>query len=406
MTNVPSPTLGPTGYVIPDEAAILQGVCQDLQAIFGGGLNLDPIGNPSSLTTPQGQLATTVTAIIADCFTQFLQVVSQYDPQYAQGRAQDALGNLYGMVRQAALGTQVSGTCNGLAGTVIPAGVPVAQDAAGNLYTTAGGTIPAGGLLPLVFVNQETGALPFVAPLTIYQTTPGWDLITGATQASLGQDAETQQAFEARRQASVAANAQGILPAVRAAVLASGQTLSPPSVPADCQVAQNTTDAPATVNGVTLAPHSIYVSVRGGDAAAIAQAIWTKTSGGCDFNGATTVQVPDPSYSTPRPTYPVSFQEAAPLPCYVAVDIVNNPALPANIVTLIQNAVAAQFPATIGAPVYASALIATIQACAPGLVNVLSVQIDTSSTPATPSVSPTLAQYVSVPAANVLVTLT
>ena len=59
-TNVPAPTFGPTGFVAPAESAILAGVQADQQAAFAAaGIALNP-----SLTSAQGQLATSLTAII------------------------------------------------------------------------------------------------------------------------------------------------------------------------------------------------------------------------------------------------------------------------------------------------------------------------------------------------------
>ena len=282
MTNVPQPTLGPTGYVIPSEAAILAGVILDMQAAFGSGLNLS-LNNPSSLTTPMGQIASSLSAVIADCYAQFLALASQFDPQYAQGRNQDAVGNIYFMTRISAQGTQVSGNCNGLAGTAIPAGVPVATDGAGNLYTCPGGTIGASGSLPMVFSNQAVGPVAFTGPLTIYQTTSGWDQITGATQTQLGNLVENAQAFEARRSGSVAVNGSGFAAAVKAAVLASGQALVPPQQPTSVYVYDNPTSAAVVTGGLTLPMNSLYVAVAGGNPAAIAAAILTKKGPGCNY---------------------------------------------------------------------------------------------------------------------------
>lgn len=282
MTNVPVPTLGPTGYVIPSESAILAGVIADLQAAFGGNLNLS-ITNSSSLSTPQGQLATTLAAVISDCYSQFLSYVAQTDPQYAQGIMQDALGRLYFMTRFPATGTTVTGTCLGLPGTVIPAGIAVAQDAGGNLYSCAGATIGASGSVSVLFTALTTGPTPFAGPLSIYQTIPGWDGINSATQYQLGQAVESTQAFEARRAASVALNAGGTTAAIRAAVLASGAALVPPSVPSSVYVAENPTSAAIVQGGITLPPYSLYVCAAGGDKASIAAAIWSKKSLGCTY---------------------------------------------------------------------------------------------------------------------------
>lgn len=276
MTNVPVPTLGATGFVAPSEAAILAGTLADLTAAFGGGLN-------QGLTTPQGQLASTLAAIIGDCNTQFLQLASQVDPRYAQGRMQDAIGQLYGLTRLPATSTTVSALCIGAAGTVIPAGVPVAKDAIGNLYSTSGGTIPVGGSITLTFANTVAGPTAFVGPLTIYQTTPGWDLIGTSTFLGLGQALESQQAFEARRQASVGVNSSGNISAIRAAVLASGSTLTPAQTPTDSYVVENYSNAVETIGGLSVPPNSIYVAVVGGNLAAIAQALWAKKDVGCGY---------------------------------------------------------------------------------------------------------------------------
>ena len=278
MTNVPQPVLGPTGYVIPSEQAILAGVIADFQAAYGGNLNLS-ISNTSSLSTPDGQLVSSFAAIIADCYAQIMAVVSQCDPQYAQGRMQDSIGNIYYMTRLPAQGTTVSATCLGLAGTAIPSGVPVAVDAGGNLYTCSGGTIPAGGSLAMTFTNQVPGATAFTGPLVITQTIPGWDSVIGATQQVLGQPIETQQAFEVRRAASVAVNAQNSVQAIKGAVLA----LQPPNNPVSVYVADNPTNAAVVTGGITLPPNSLYVAAYGGSAGAIANAIWTKKSLGCSY---------------------------------------------------------------------------------------------------------------------------
>jgi hypothetical protein len=282
-TNVPQPVLGPTGYVLPTEAQILAGVIADFQAAFGGNLNLS-INNPSSLTTPQGQLATTLAAIIADNNEVYLSYVAQTDPQYAQGIMQDALGSLYFMNRIPAQGTTVTATCMGLANTTVPTGTNVAQDAAGNLYTCAGFTIPSTGQISAVFTNSTTGPITYVSPLSIYQTIPGWDGFVGSpVQTLLGVNVESTQAFEYRRQASVALNAGGTTAAVKAAILASGASLAPPQVPTSVYCVENPTGATVTQGGITLPPNSLYVCVYGGNQNAIASAIWCKKSLGCNY---------------------------------------------------------------------------------------------------------------------------
>ena len=156
-TNVPSPTFGADGYSIPSEQQILAGVQADQSEAFGGNLN-------PALTTPQGQLATTETAVINDANEQFLFICNNVDPAYASGRMQDAIGRIYFLSRIAAASTVVTATCLGLPGTVIPIGAQ-AQDQAGNIYlSTETGTIPS----PSTF----TGTIALTV-LTIHSTVSG-----------------------------------------------------------------------------------------------------------------------------------------------------------------------------------------------------------------------------------------
>lgn len=138
VTNVPSVVFGATGVVLPAEADVLTGVQSDINQAFGGGVN-------PALNTPQGQLSQSLTAIIGDKNNQIAEVANQVNPDYADGRWQDAIGRIYFIDRNPAEATAINVTCVGLSGTVIPVGAKV-SDANGNIYAcTAAGTIPTGG---------------------------------------------------------------------------------------------------------------------------------------------------------------------------------------------------------------------------------------------------------------------
>ena len=271
-TNVPSPTFGPTGFVAPTEAAILAGVQADLNAAFGGNLN-------PGLSTPQGQLAQAMAAIIGDGNAQFLAMANGVDPATASGRFQDALLEMYFLTRIPASPTTATCTCTGLPGTVIPLGA-LAQDSNGNLYlATQTGTIPTGGTISLTFSAQVPGPTVLIAGAlnTIYQTIPGWDAIVNPAAGITGSAIETRYAAELRRQQSVANNASQVAQAVQGAVLnVSGVT--------DAYTYDNAGTS-ITYNGVTLAANSIYVAVAGGTPSAVAQAIWQKKGPGAGYTG-------------------------------------------------------------------------------------------------------------------------
>lgn len=349
-TAVPSPSFTARGFTAPAETAILAGRQTDINTAFGGNVN-------PALETPQGQLASTDSAIIGDCYDQFLALANGVDPAYAAGRMQDAIGRIYFIERNPAQSTVVTATCVGLAGVIIPIGAR-AQAADGNIYLcTQAGTIPVGGSIDLTFACAITGpvACPPATLTTIYQAIPGWDSITNAAPGVEGNNVETRADFEFRRAASVALNAQGSLPAVLAGVfnvtgvldayaienvldvtsgavcvasiatttlavstltsgtVQSGQTVTGSGVIAGTVITGQLTGTiggvgtysvsisqsvgseamVCAIGGVPLAPHSLYVAAYGGTAQDVGQAIWSNKSPGCNYNGNTTVTVVD-----------------------------------------------------------------------------------------------------------------
>jgi hypothetical protein len=98
-------------------------------------------------------------------------------------------------------------------------------------------------------------------------------------------------------------------------------------------------------NGVSLAPHSIYVEAYGGDETAIAQAILTKKNPGCNYNGNTTVTVSDTNslFSAPYPSYPVSFEVPTPTPILFSVAMQSNRNVPQDAIPQIKAAIIAAF---------------------------------------------------------------
>ena len=329
-TAVPIPAFGPTGFTAPAETDVLAGVQSDINGAFGGALN-------PGLTTPQGQLAQSETAIIGNANDTFLMMANMFDPAYSTGRYQDGLGRIYFISRQPALPTTVTGTCTGLVGTVIPVNAK-AVDASGNIYLCVnGGTIPAGGSIDLEFQNAAAGpvACPAGTLTGIYQAIPGWDTINNAADGVLGRAVESRAQFEARRYASVANNSVGSPASVLGAVLQVANII-------DAYVIDNSANNAVTLQNYTLAANSIYVAAVGGLSSDIAKAIWSKKSPGCSYNGNTTVTVQDtnPAYSPPYPTYSVTYEVPDNLQIVASVVINSSPQVPINYQALVQEAMA------------------------------------------------------------------
>jgi len=358
-TNVPGLTFTDRGFAAPTEQEVLSGVQADINEAFGGNVN-------PALNTPQGQLASSLTAVIGEVNAQVINLFNQFDPAYASGRAQDAVARLYFLSRTPALPTVVSALCTGGEGTVIPVG-SIAKATDGQLYTsTEEGVIGAGGTVTISFSCNTYGPIPCPAgTLTkIFRAIPGWDSIINPTDGVLGRDTESRAQFEERRAASVAKNAVGSLNAVQGAVLEVADVL-------DAYVTENTTNSPVTIRGVSVGAKSLYVSAVGGTDADVAAAIWSKKAPGCDYTGNTTVNVEDTAgvYSPPLPTYPVTFNRPTSLPVLFAIILQNNAQIPVNAAAQIQAAIIAAFAgadggtrARIGSNILASRYYASVSA--------------------------------------------
>lgn len=373
ISSVPSIQFTPAGVVIPTEAEVLAGVQADIDQAFGGGLN-------PALETPQGQLASSQAAVIADKNAEIATITNQVDPQYADGRFQDAIARIYFLTRKGATSTSVLATVTGPVGGIVTAGT-LMQDTSGNTYAATGDiTIGSAGNATGEFQNVKTGPIPCPAgTLTkIYQAGAA-DSITNATDGTLGRDVETRADFEYRRQNSVEIHANGTPGAIYAEVFGISDVL-------DCYVIDNPTGA-AVLKGSTnysVAAHSVYVAVVGGTDAEVAAAIWRKKDLGCDMNGDTTVNVTDESgYSHPQPGYIIKFERPAALPVLFDIQIANSALLPSDIISITKAAIIARFNGTdgttrerIGATILASRYYGAIASVAP-TASVISILIGT-----------------------------
>ena len=354
-TNVPVPTFGPQGFIVPADSAILAGVIADYQSAFGGKLNLS-LSNPSSLSTPQGQLASSTAAIVSEADQTFLLQSTQTDPAYAFGRWQDAIARIYFIERIGSQPTVLLVNCVGAAAVVIPVGAQI-QDTAGNIYlSTAAGTIPNGGSITLPFANVIPGpiAVPATDAISIYNAIPGWDSVS-VVSGALGIPTESRAAFEARRAATVAGNSFGAIGSIIGAV-------SKVNGVVDFFGYDNGSASPVTIQGVAINPNSIFICVAGGLDVDVAQAIFSKKAPGCGYTGNTTIVAYDsnPLYATPIP-YSVTFERPTPLQILFAVNLSTNSLIPANAAELIQAAIVNAFAggdggprARIGSTLYAS----------------------------------------------------
>jgi hypothetical protein len=157
--------------------------------------------------------------------------------------------------------------------------------------------------------------------------------------------------------------------------------------------------------------HSVYVAAVGGLASDIGQAIWNKKDLGCDTIGNTTTTVVDNvGYNYPYPTYTIKYNVPTNTPIKFAVQITNTPAVPSNIVALVQQAIIAQFtgqtgttPERIGGSIYASRYFPAVSGVAAN-ISVVSILVGTS-TPTLNNVNIGIDQKPTITATDISVTL-
>lgn len=320
-TAVPGVTITETGLLVPEIADVLAGRLTDLDTALGGGMG-------KSLTSPQGQMASSEAEIIAEMQDKLLCLFNQMNPDFSTGRFQDGIGRIYFMERIPGRGTLVTAQCSGAVDAKIPAG-SMAEDVHGYQYTSVNDeVIGPSGVVDVVFQNTVTGAIACGGrELTqIYRAVPGWDSVSNAAPGVQGNDVESRAAFETRRRQSVSRNAQNIDAAVLAEILAT------PGV-VDAWVWSNREAVPVA-KGTTayqVKPKSIFISVYGGANDDVAQAIFTRAFPGVDFNGDVSVTVEQrEGYEPPYPTYVIDWLRAVPTRVYFTVNVENSETLPAD----------------------------------------------------------------------------
>ncbi len=296
--TVPSITITDQGIIAPSTDQVVQGLWQMFKDAFGSELN-------TAMNTPQGQLVTSLAAIIQDANNQNIQLMNQVDPRYSRGIWQDAIGRLYFLDRQRFTYSTAPIRLDGLSGTIIPAGFQIADENGRVWETTGSFTIDISGFI-LGTVQCLTGGAIEAAPNTINKiiiALSGLDRATNPSSATPGMNEESRDNFEVRRGESVSANAKMTDAAVRGAVA------NLPGV-VDVWVKSNPTDETVTV-GATAYPmirNSLLVSVIGGTDYDIAWQTLVKGGTGCSFNGNTEVKVYDTdTYPSEPPEYTVKF---------------------------------------------------------------------------------------------------
>lgn len=332
-----------TGVLADLAQTSLQKAQQIFINAFGADVNL-------SSETSNGQLIQEIADLLIEKETQLLYLYNYlYNPTKASGNFLDGIAAFNQITRKQAIPAIAVCSVTGLSGTVIPAGAKVLNTNNDVFIVGAATTIGMSGTATINVTAASPGSSVLVTVNTInriVQQITGWDSVNNPADGVIGTDKETDSEFRRRRLDSLALNSVAIFTSLVSALANTADVV-------DYFLLPNYTNLPITEDGVTVDPHSIYLSIYGGTDQAIAKLLYEKLSGGCGMNGGTTVNynVPDPN--SPGDTlfvFIAKFERPTPTPIKVEVSIKQDLAYPSDIEEQIQQAVVDNFYGKDGTP--------------------------------------------------------
>ena len=281
------------GIIVADTSDIKTEVQTEMQTALGADISLED-------GTPQGRLIDMETEARVQVAINNAYVSNMWNFNQASGLALDAWGANFGLEREGAASSRVTATVTGIAGTVISQGSKASTGDGYLFYAENNITIGAGGSATGDFLSVEKGAIPCAANslTTIIDGTLGWESITNTSPAILGNSRQSDASFKQEFYNSGLFLGFSLWQDYQNALNSVENVIS-------SYVIDNGDDSAVTVDGVSIAAHSLYACVDGGSNADVAAALLSRKSAGCDWTGNTTVSVVEP---ISEKSYTVKFQ--------------------------------------------------------------------------------------------------
>ncbi|POP42316.1 hypothetical protein CHU32_03520 [Superficieibacter electus] len=281
-----------TGVIMPDTDNVIDEVRDEYRAVFGDDLITDD-------WTPQGVLINAEVKARTTVIENNAALANQINPNLAGGIFLDAIWMLTGGQRRGATRSQVVGICRGVAAAIIPAGSRARTKNGDEFATVEQVVIGELGTVSAIFQSTSVGPVPVpIDSLTqIIDAVLGWETVTNETVGSLGQNVQSDVSARSMRRKTLALQGVSTTEAITSAIY------DVPGVKS-LSFRENIAGEERVIDGVTMAPHSVYVCVDGGTDENIAQALLASKSAGCGYNGNTTVTVVDAVSGQP---YDVKF---------------------------------------------------------------------------------------------------
>jgi uncharacterized phage protein gp47/JayE len=310
-----------TGFKRKRLNLLLEELNSEVKSIFGENFNVSP-------ESPDGQINGVISESNANLWEIAEEAYNAFNPKAAAGTTLSNLVQLNGITRLAATRSHVELTLTGDSGTVIPEGSLIStSDTGDELSTDVSVTIDGTGNAIVQATALEFGPITMLAGTITEIDNPvtGWDTVNNTVDAIEGTNEESDPDLRARRQRSVARDAQAIIDGIRAAVENIDNVTQ-------AVVLENDTDA---VDGNGLPAHSFQVVVSGGADIDVADIIWLKKPAGIQAFGDITEQIID----SQGVSHDISFSRPTAVTIYVEVTITTFAEYSANGDDLIKQAI-------------------------------------------------------------------
>jgi Uncharacterized homolog of phage Mu protein gp47 len=297
-----------TGLLVPDTATLLEEVKDEWREAYGADVILEP-------ETSQGVIVVQDTEIRDATVRNNVAVANQINPDYAGGPFLDAIWALTRGSRKGATRSTISGvTLAGQTGTTVPAGsVAVVTASGARFFTTTavviGETVP--GVATVDFIAEDYGPIGVLAGglNAVASGVLGWETVSNPNPAVPGKLAESDIAGRRRRRLTLALQSVAMPEAIISGLYAIEEIES-------LQFRENIEPTTQVIDGISLQAHSIWVCVRGGSNAQIAQSLLETKGIGGGYNGAVSVSVVEPSSGQ---IYVIKFDRPTPVTLFVRI---------------------------------------------------------------------------------------
>ncbi|URG13022.1 baseplate J family protein [Stenotrophomonas phage B2] len=272
-----------SGVIIPDLSDTRNAVVAEFRAVFGADLAVDP-------STPQGKLITRISEERDAIARNNAELANQINPDLAGGVHLDALFRLTGGRRRGAEFSTLSEVqLTGIPRTLVPAGSQARTQSGAVFALVRPVQIGSSGSVQGAFQAIEPG--PIAAPPntldTVASNVLGWEGVNNPFAASLGRLVESDAAARRRRRQTLA------LQTVSTSEAIISRLYDLPLV-RSVNYIENFKGEEQVIDGITLAPHSVWVCVEEGINSDIGRVLLDTKTIGAAYNGDEVVTVEEP----------------------------------------------------------------------------------------------------------------